>query len=266
VTHLEAALLGIVQGLTEFLPISSSGHLVAFQQFLGIEESQLLFDIVVHLGTMSALILIYGRDLARLISSLAPPRFYPGNREQQKKDLRFVLMLIIASVPTALLGMYMSQISEQLFSSLLVAGIGLIVTGFMLYSTTVQASRKDDLRSGQAFMVGVAQGLAIIPGVSRAGATISTAVFFGVDQMSAARFSFILSIPAIFGAILHEFLTLGANNFIIGFEALTGFTCSLIVGYFALILLFKLIGKGKFHMFAYYCWALGSIFLAIHFF
>jgi len=266
VTQLEAFFLGILQGITEFLPISSSGHLVAAQYFFGIREPQLMFNIVLHLGTMSALILLYGKDIFRLTQSLGPRRFYPGPEDKQKMDRKFVLLLIIASIPTALIGMYLSKYADQLFSSLFVAGIGLLVTGMILFSTKFAKKKNGDISPKKALLVGIAQGIAVIPGISRSGFTIATGMMTGADKMTVARFSFILSIPAVAGATLLEWMKMDPSQSTLGFEGLTGFAMALVSGYFALIFLLRLLAHGKFHRFAYYCWALGSVLVGISLF
>ncbi|HLB59712.1 MAG TPA: undecaprenyl-diphosphate phosphatase, partial [Bdellovibrionota bacterium] len=149
-SQLEAILLGAVQGLTEFLPISSSAHLVAIQHFLGIQEPQLMFDLVLHLGTLSALLFLYGKDLVRLLFSLGPPRWYPGNIQQKIEDAKYVGFLILACIPTGIIGALLGKYSDQLFSSILISGIGLLITGTLLFSTKFMIRGQKPLSAGRA--------------------------------------------------------------------------------------------------------------------
>ena len=262
-THIEAAILGIVQGLTEFLPVSSSAHLVMAQQFLEISEANVMYDLILHLGTMCALLLVFGKDIVRLILSLGPPRFYGTNLEQQKRDAKFVGLLILAAIPTGIIGFFFDPIIDRLFTSLLISGIGLVITGFLLISTKFKTKTNPNISIGQAILIGTAQGIAVIPGVSRSGSTISAGILSGVDQSQAARFSLILSIPVVFGASLFHFLRHIPQNVTIGFEAATGFLLSLFIGYLSLVVLLRIISKGKFYMFSFYCWPVG-IFLILY--
>lgn len=261
--QLEAAILGIVQGLTEFLPVSSSAHLVMAQQFLKIQEADVMFDLILHFGTMCALILVFGKDIVRLILSLGPPRFYGTNLEQQKRDAKFVGLLIIAAIPTGVIGILFDPVIDRLFTSLLVSGIGLVVTGFLLISTKFKTKTNPNMSIWQAIIIGTAQGIAVIPGVSRSGSTISSGILSGVDQAQAARFSLILSIPVVFGASFFHYIRHIPQHITIGFEAATGFLISLFIGYFSLVVLLRIISKGKFYMFSFYCWPVG-IFLIIY--
>lgn len=262
-SYLEAVILGIVQGLTEFLPVSSSAHLVMAQQFLKIQEANVMFDLVLHLGTMCALLLVFGRDIVRLILSLGPPRFYGANLEQKKRDAKFVGLLIIAAVPTGIIGFFFDPIIDRLFSSLLISGIGLTITGFLLMATRFKIKSDVNISLWQAILIGTAQGIAVVPGISRSGSTISAGILSGVEQSQSARFSLILSIPVVFGASFFHYLRHIPENVTMGFEAATGFLLSLFVGYLSLVILLRIISKGKFYLFSYYCWPVG-LFLILY--
>src|SRR6056297_2459311 len=195
-----ASLLGLIQGLTEFLPVSSSGHLAITQHFLpGFEQPGLLFDVLLHVATTLAVILYFRHDLWRLASCYFRPR------EQAQSDRHILHMLILGSVPTAIIGLGGKDFFTGLFDNLLVVGCMLLVTASLL--VLAERIRRDgrplsQLKSRDALLVGIAQGLAILPGISRSGATISCLLMRGMDGESAARFSFLLALPAIGGAML----------------------------------------------------------------
>lgn len=262
-TQLDAVILGIVQGLTEFLPVSSSAHLVMAEQFLKMSQANVMFDLILHLGTLCALLLVFGKDIVRLVLSLGPPRWYGTNLEQQKRDAKFVGLLILAAIPTGIIGFFFDPIIDRLFSSLLVCGVGLIITGFVLISTKFKKKSGVKVSIWQALIIGTVQGIAVIPGVSRSGSTIAAGILSGVEQSIAARFSLILSIPVVFGAALFHYLHNPQVGTSLGFEAVTGFLLSLLIGYLSLVVLLRIISKGKFYRFAYYCWPVG-VFLVIY--
>jgi undecaprenyl-diphosphatase len=242
---LHAILLGIVQGIAEWFPISSSGHLVFFQQILRI-KADILFDLCLHIGSVLALILFFWKDILSIT-----------------KNIKYIFLIIVACIPTAIIGFVFHDLLSSFFENLLIVGLGFIVTGIILYLTKF-AKGKNDINFFSSFFIGIAQGIAIIPGISRSGATISAGIFSGVKREQAARFSFILALPAIVGATVFEF----ARSDVTSFElqpALWGMLASMIVGYFSLGLLMKLIKKGKFHVFSSYCILLGIITLILNF-
>jgi undecaprenyl-diphosphatase len=262
----QAVVLGVVQGLTEFLPVSSSGHLVLGQQLLGLNEPELLFDISVHVGTLVAVIIFFRRDVARLISAawrLAGMLLRPvGLRKRVLADeqVRLGLLIVLGSVPTAIVGLALNQFAEQLFTSARLVGVALLATGGLLITTRLgqPPSRNGrPLTAGRVLAIGLAQGLAVIPGISRSGTTIAVAMHLGIDRESAARFSFLLSIPAITGAAL-----LGARDLTalppetLGI-LLAGTAAAGVVGYLALWMLVYLVRKGNLYLFSPYCIALG---------
>ena len=208
---IEAVVLGVVQGLTEFLPVSSSGHLVLFQHLFGLVEPELLFDISVHLGTLLAVLVVFYRDILQILEALVQ---LPGLVRSAggwgalftaHPEIRLVAMIVAGCIPTALLGILFAKVAEQLFGTLWLVGAALLVTGTFLWFTQRQNAVGrpiGQMRIKDALIIGLIQGLAIIPGISRSGATISAALYLGVDRELAGRFSFLLAIPAILGALV----------------------------------------------------------------
>jgi undecaprenyl-diphosphatase len=263
----EAIVLGIVQGLTEFLPVSSSGHLVLFQNLFGLKEPALLFDICMHVGTLTAVIIVFYRELLDILWALFQ---IPGKLKltgglmrlcEVDESVRMALLIVVGSIPTAVIGLLFKEIINQLFGSITVVGLMLLVTGSLLWLTqnmknTGRPVRKTTLKD--ALLIGIAQGLAIIPGVSRSGATISTALFLGVDRKLASRYSFLLSIPAIFGALLVGLDTPELQTTIPISTIVAGSVVSAIVGWIALVILLRIVKRGRLHTIAPYCWLVGT--------
>ncbi len=269
-TTLEAIILGILQGLTEFLPVSSSGHLVLFQHLFGLKEAELLFDVWVHLGTLVAVIIVFRREILKIISALLRLVSFGGQKEkilpkgESDPELKMAVLIGIGSIPTAILGLLFASIADRLYSSTLITGLMLMVTGLLLWLTrragsqTVSAS-SGHLTTAKAFIIGIVQGLAIIPGISRSGSTISTGLLLGVDRETAARYSFLLSIPAIVGAGLLSFKDGFTRSDSVIWISLLGAATAALVGYGALKSLLHMVKKGRLHVFAPYCWLVGIL-------
>ncbi len=258
----EALSLGLVQGLTEFLPVSSSGHLVIAQGLWGFSEPQIMFDIILHLGTLAAVVLFVRRELVELIKVFFSKSWlHPIVSWREKPQFRLLMMILIACVPTALIGFAIRGWFAGLFGSTRAVGVALMATGLILFATrsrTCQNTCIQEPNPARAALMGLAQGLAIIPGISRSGTTIAAGLFLGLERNMAARFSFLLFIPAVFGALLLEMGQASATTLNPG-PALTGFFAAALSGYLALVLLLKLLAHGKFYIFAPYCWLLGLI-------
>jgi undecaprenyl-diphosphatase len=268
----EAVLLGAVQGLTEFLPVSSSGHLVLFQNLLGLKEPLLAFDISVHVGTLFAVVIYFFRDIVAIFKGLVkwlsvlPDRQAAIDLLARDREIRIALLIVTGSIPTAILGLAFKEIAETLFSSVAIVGVTLIITGIILWCTRWVGAKGHGIRRftvKSSFAIGVVQGLAIIPGISRSGSTIAAGLFLGLDRETAARFSFLLSIPAVAGAGL-----LGAKDLfgqgslpVMIIAAGTGVSC--VVGYAALKLLVWMVRRGRLHYFAPYCAVLGCLALIV---
>ncbi len=270
---LRAAALGTIQGLTEFLPISSSGHLVISQHLFGLKESALLFDISVHIGTLMAVIVYFRKELGAIIESVVRciRLLLKGGTSltdiYEDSHIKLTVFIVIGSIPTAILGIWINKVSDKLFSSvaivgamLVVTGVLLFMTGFLLWSTSwidKKGATISQFSIKKAIIVGLIQGVAIIPGISRSGATIAAGLFLGLDKETAAKYSFLLSIPAILGAgifilkDIHVYTALPVKIMLIGFIT------SGIVGYGSLRFLVHMVKKGQLHFFAPYCWVAG---------
>lgn len=267
----QAAILGIVQGLTEFLPVSSSGHLVLFQHLFGLKEAELLFDISLHLGTLVAVFIFFRRDIYAITFSVVrycreavtSGSFSPSKEDP---DLTLAFLIIAGSVPTAIIGLFFHKIADRLFSSVLIAGSMLILTGIILFFTRFVKNPEKGISlfsMKDSFIIGISQGLAIMPGLSRSGATIATGLFLGLKHETAARYSFLLSIPAILGATLLSFGDPAGNTYISLKTCLAGAFISCITGYLALKVLFYIVKKGRLHYFSPYCLIIGIISLML---
>ncbi len=264
----EAVFLGVVQGLTEFLPVSSSGHLVAFQHLLGLRSPELLFDVVVHGGTLLAVLLVYGKDLWRILkeSLFALPEMARERNAaavwHRRPYFRLAVYLLVGTVPAALAGLLFQDALEKMFGSLLPVGCMLLVTGTLLYATkTAKGPGRDlrDLSMRDCLVIGIAQSFALLPGISRSGITIAAGLFCRLNRDLAARFSFLLSVPAIFGAnLLQIYKARVAMEGVNGWPFLLGGLTALATGYVALRLLLRIVHRGRLFHFSYYCWAAGT--------
>lgn len=269
---IQALLLGVVQGLTEFLPVSSSGHLVLVQEWLGEDflaaSNPVFFDLVLHLGTLMPIFWFYRADIGGILRS---PVASPSLNEAgglwawlRGNDSRWLATLVVVgSVPTAALGLGFEDLFEQLFSSVRPVCIALLVTAGLLWSTRTDRGASGGIRAEEAvgltlvtaLLIGTIQGVAIVPGISRSGSTIALGLFLGLDRSLAARFSFLLSVPAILGALVitvakdHEVLRAGDID---GLSLTCGFVVAAIVGYLALSLLVGIVKRGGLHRFVWY--------------
>lgn len=262
--------LGIIQGLTEFLPVSSSGHLVLGQIFFGITQSQLVFDISVHMGTLLAVLVVYASDIKAMLVSAAnfffKAIFFKPVVSLFKEDenLQMAGLILIGSIPTAIIGFGLKQFEHVLFTSRVLVGCMLILTGTVLWiSRKYYFSENKTNGPGikKALLIGVCQGIAVIPGISRSGSTIAAGMFLGLDRHKAAKFSFLLSIPAILGAQILSIKDMINNNLSIDPVTIYATITSFITGLIALKILLTLVHSGRFHLFAPYCWLIGALVL-----
>jgi len=255
---LQAIYLGFLQGVTEFLPVSSSGHLVIAQAFLpNFEQPGVLFDVLLHLGTMGAVVLYFRKDLLSLVRA-------PFIADAEALIHRKLLLLIVAgSVPTAVIGLAFKDFFESLFHDYRRAAMMLIVTGIILFISERfrRGERKEkDLTLGDALLTGVVQGCAIIPGISRSGSTIAALLLRGVDGETAARFSFLLALPAVGGAALLSLKDVhGVAEGLLPVY-LAGAAISFATGLFSIHFLLAIIRKRRLFIFALYCWIVGGFF------
>ncbi len=249
-TELEAFILGLVQGLTEFLPVSSSGHLVVLQALFGAEQQGILIEIVVHVATLASVLIFYRRRVGALIA---------GAIRGDADALTYGLKLGVATLPAVLLVVAAGDIMDALFESPAVAGIGFMITGGILWSTrkTAPSARFCGPGWGAALLIGCAQAFAIVPGISRSGATVAVALALGVAPVAAAEFSFLMSVIAISGAAVRALPELGlAASGAIAPLAIA-FASALVCGVAAIWIFVRLLQTRGFHYFAYYTWALG---------
>ena len=272
---IEAILLGILQGLTEFLPVSSSGHLVLAQQFLGLKEPLVFFDVMLHVGTLAAVLVVYRDAIGRLaiggFSALGNSQLWrhPSTAFNTSPELKFIYLILIGSIPTGVIAVVFKTQLESFFEEARLVSVMLILTGAILQlprlrreETGNSSDEIRNLKTWHAPLIGIAQGCAITPGISRSGTTISLALFLGVPAKTAAEYSFLLSIPAILGAVALKVREVGDTAiplYIVG----SGMLASFIVGYIALRFLLVVLNRGKFSLFSYYCIALGIVSLLI---
>lgn len=261
---LQAIFLGLVQGLTEFLPISSSGHLALGQNLLRVNDPSVLsFDVYVHFGTLISVCVIFWRDILEIIrstwSALVSWRFREAYRTVD--HVRLGVAILVGSIPAAVVGLMFRRAIEDAFSDPKQVAVNLVLTGLILFLTRLARSsegRKLGLVTG--FIVGIAQAVAILPGISRSGTTMSTALFLGFSPALAARFSFLLSIPVIAGAALLESKTVVTRGLETGFAPVVlGMISATVTGYIAIKLLLRVMENGRFSWFAFYCLALGVV-------
>jgi len=252
----DALILGLVQGATEFLPISSSGHLVLTGALLGVEEGGLLVEITLHTGTLLA-VLVYFRERIRWMLGGASRRDETGRRARA-----WILWLLIGTVPAAVVGIAFKHPIEEIFRSPRAALLGLLATGFILMSTRWSRTRRTEPAGPAALVMGAAQALAILPGISRSGSTIAAGMWSGVEKAEAAEFSFLLSLPAIAGAALLQTADLlqgtvpGAGEMLL--PLVVGFAASFAAGYAAIAGLLEVLRRRGLVPFAWYCWAVGA--------
>ncbi|MCK9328999.1 MAG: undecaprenyl-diphosphate phosphatase [Candidatus Cloacimonetes bacterium] len=258
IDSIKALLLGIIQGLTEFLPISSSGHLVLSKYFLKFgQTADISFEIFLHLGSLLAVVIFFRKDIFELIKSI----IYIRNPDF-KDERKICLWLIVATFFTGVLGLLFKDVFETLFSTPIFAAIMISITGLIVFYSDMIKSKKlsiNDLTFKKSAFIGIGQALAITPGISRSGSTIAASLLTGLSRKNAATFSFLLSIPAILGANISEiktFLLLDIEQLEM---YLLGFVAAFISGYLVIGWLMKLIIKAKLHYFSYYCWFISFV-------
>ncbi len=303
---IRSVILGFIQGLTEFLPVSSSGHLILGASLFGLDAPGLSFSIVLHLGTALATIVMLRSEILWLIRGILGPRGV-----QRTRAFQMAGYIVLASVPAALAGILGGDLVDRMFSSEKVAAVGLIITGCLLRLTRskkdraflpgqitenngfsehhdlgpdIPSYRRGSGRGGtrlvrpghglekdlglqsvsakRAFLVGIGQAVAVIPGISRSGITMATGILAGVSREDAARFSFLLSLPAVFGAAFLDLTkAVSAGLPLLSLEDLSGGIAAFIAGVFALATVFRLVKRGELSKFSYYCWFVGAAFL-----
>lgn len=264
---IQTLLLAIIQGITEWLPISSSGHLVIAQKYLRPTDDAALvfFDVAIHVGTTLVVLITFRKDVISILKA-----FF--QRDFRSEEGKLALFIIAGSIPTAIIGFILLyyDIIEKIFSSNLfnlIIGSAFLVTGIFLYASKFAKDGKE-LNYVDSLLVGIAQGVATIPGISRSGFTISTGLLRKIKREKVFKYSFLLSIPAVLGAmaatIVKKYAMLTSGSIDLGLTAL-GIATSFIVGYISLQMLQKIFMKQKFHLFAYYCWAIGLLTIFLYF-
>lgn len=265
--YLYAAFMGLLQGVTEFLPVSSSGHLSLFQNFFGGKEPDNLFNVLLHFATLLAVFVVYRKDIWQMIleffrslRDLVAPSHRKGRVPPAR---RLVWMVILGTLPLFLVLPFKSKV-EALGGSTLFIGCALLVTGLLLFASDRFARCQKTERTMtpvDALLIGCGQALAVVPGLSRSGTTITAGVACGLDRPFAVRYSFLLSLPAVLGATLLEVLDVvkeGVDATLIP-QYLVGMVVAAVSGYFAIGLVKLLADRGRFGAFAYYCWAAGIL-------
>lgn len=257
---LEGILLGIVQGLTEFLPVSSSGHLEIGKAMLGdisVSEDSLIFTVVLHFATALSTIIVFRKDILIIISQLI--------KFDWNEDTQFIVKIIISILPAGFIGLLFEEELESLFGdNIAFVGGMLLVTALLLILADRAKETNKKVGFWDAFIIGISQAVAMLPGISRSGATISTAVVLGNDKSKAARFSFLMVIPLIFGKIIKDIISEELSYNSANFASLSaGFLAAFIAGLFACKLMIKLVKNSQLKYFAYYCFALGLLTLFI---
>ena len=259
---LKSLILGLVQGLTEFLPISSSGHLVLAEEVLKVTKQGVTFEVFLHFGTLLAVLIAFKEDIKRMLLAVIGVM---GSKSLKLayNNIYFKLFVLIlwGSIPAALVGFLFKDLLESAFEEPILVSVMLLVTGMLLFLTRFVKSSSHGLGIKVSFLIGIAQAFAIIPGISRSGATISTGLFWGIPREEAARFSFLLAIPAILGATLLKTKELIASPPQLS-EALQlslGTVTAFVSGYIAIKILLDVVRRGKLHRFSYYCFALGIL-------
>ena len=250
----EALILGIVQGATEFLPVSSSGHLVMTQAVLSIDISGVLFEVAVHLATLLSILVVYRARVADLTR---------GAMRGDAENLRYIGMIIVATIPAGLLGVLAKDRIEVLFDNPYVPGFALIVTGAILWSSRSALRRATGMQPtwSVAALIGVAQAFALVPGISRSGTTVVVALWLGLEAREAAAFSFLMAVPAIAGAAVLQIPELGDLASLSKTALIVGGVAAAVTGVLAIRTFVAMLGREAFHLFAPYCWLVGSAYL-----
>ena len=280
---LKSIIMGIVQGIAEFLPISSSGHLAIMKHILHIQtDTGLLFDVLLHLGTLLAIFIVFWKDIKELVMEgfkiigdffINVGRFikniFSTNKVTYKKIIstpyrRFVMMIIVSTIPTAIMGVVFKNAIEIASTTLLVPGLCFILTGLLLtIADRVKTGNKTEKNASykEAGFIGIAQGFAILPGLSRSGTTITACLVAGFDRTYAVKYSFIMSIPAVLGAVVLEFKDFSMDMVTQSdiFNYLIGAAIAAVIGYISIKTMLVIVRGKKFKYFAYYCFTIGFI-------
>ena len=259
-TVIEAIILGIVQGLTEFLPVSSSGHIVLGEALLNTQSGDnLLFAVMVHLATVLSTLVVFYKDILLLLKGLL--------KFEWNEEAKFALNIFVSMLPVLMVGLFFKEEVEQYFNGRIVfVGAMLLLTGLLLLVTMFATKKTNPLKPISAFLIGIAQAIAVLPGISRSGATIATGLILGINKAEIARFSFLMVVPPIMGAALLDFKDYMEQPLAHshgGMSLMAGFIAAFLTGLFACKWMIEIVKKGKIQYFAYYCFAVGLITILI---
>jgi undecaprenyl-diphosphatase len=251
---LQSIILGLIQGTTEWLPISSTGHLRVAEHFFGLTVP-LLFDVILHVGTLLVTLIYFRGAIKNVLSAL-------WHRNLRSEDGKLILPIIVGTIPTAVIAVLIGNDLDTYFSTLLLLGAGFIAGGFVLFTSKFGVERKSAISMSEAFLIGLMQGISIIPSISRSGLTIAVALLLGIKREVAFKFSFLLSIPAVVGALGFElYQQQGAFSLagISGIDVAAALIVTVAVSFLALKLLWKTLAAKKFYLFSIYCLILGAV-------
>lgn len=261
---IQALLLGLLQGVTEFLPVSSSGHLALARALLGREIMPgITFEIVVHFGSFCSIVLYFRAKIAEIFKDLFAsfsPSGIKSKRFLTDENTRYSAIILLSMIPAVIVGFTLKDPIEALFLNPVVVSAMLLVTGTLLFLTRFVKNPESEMDAKRGLLMGFAQSLAIIPGISRSGSTISAGLFSGINRDSVANFSFLMVLPVLAGAMLLELIEIMETGIEVAavLNLIAGFLASFLSGYFALKYLIILLKREKFHYFAFYCWAVGT--------
>ena len=250
----QSLLLGALQGVAEFLPISSSGHLVLLRNVMNLGDIPLLYDVLLHVSTLIVVIIVFRKKILSILSSIWR-NLRRASAPEDRENLNLTLYILVATVVTGGVGLVLSGFEEIFFRQPRLVSLLFLITALILISTLLGRGRRDYLQMGifGALVVGLAQGIGVLPGISRAGITISVALLWGLDRQRAGEFSFLIVIPAILGALLLQLREAGSLFEVVDPAALVaGFAASLVVGLISLLLLLTVIRKGRLALFSIY--------------
>jgi len=258
--YFDSLILGLIQGLTEFLPISSSGHLVITRSILKIEEFPLIFDVFVHFATLLSVIVFFKKELQKILVSIFNGVFKKNNNENSQfyENRKLIIHLTSATIPAVIIGLLFEEKIKNFFISGEVVSYSLMVTGVILLSTKFIDRKNKKLTAKNSFVIGLAQAFALIPGISRSGSTISCALWLGIKPVDAVKFSFFMAIPVILGANILEFSNIGIDSILKSFPVLlVGGISAFLSGLIAINIIIKVIENGNFFWFGIYCIFMG---------
>ncbi|MEA1986906.1 MAG: undecaprenyl-diphosphate phosphatase [Candidatus Marinimicrobia bacterium] len=265
--YLKVILLAITQGLTEFLPVSSSGHLVLVSEMFGINYPGITMEVFLHFGTFLSVLVVFRKEISKIFVSFFKNFWRVNNfRQNMKEDEYFAMsiFMLIAIIPAGVVGVFFKDFFESLFHNIHTVAIALIITGTILFLTQWAQNKNKKMNLLRALIIGISQAIAIIPGISRSGSTISAGLFLGMDKKKVARFSFILALPLVFGATILETKNIIGATAIDWRPILIGTVIAFITGFYAIKWILYSLLKGKFYIFSYYCVLVGFFVLAFN--